>query len=330
MDPGVKVPDPFTSSRLDQILRDGHPELSWRQIRDAIAKGQVTVDGRVERDPGCAVEPAMAVVLNRNRPATRHVRAPFEILHEDHDILVVNKPAGVLTIPSSPAAGSSEDTILKRAREYVELRRGHKGYVGMLHRLDRETSGALAMALSKDAHARGRELFKHHRFERHYLALVRGVPEPRRGTIEARISSHYADGRRKLVGPAARGLDATTDYAVREAMNDAALLELTLHTGRQHQIRLHLEKLGHPLVGERVYTGARGAMGARGARGAMGAIGAMGARGAKGAGAMGAARPMLHAWTLAFPHPITGERIAVEAPLPEDFERQRRALGRSR
>lgn len=297
-------------SRLDQSLRAAHPGLSWRQIREAIAKGQVTVDGRVERDPGYTVDPAADVALNRNRPATRHVRAPFEILHEDHDILVVNKPAGVLTIPSSLAAGGSEDTILKRAREYIAFKRGHPGYVGMLHRLDRETSGALAIALSKDAHARGRELFKHHRFERHYLALVHGVPEPRRGTIEARISSHYADGRRRLVGPSARGLDAATDYEVREALHGAALIELTLHTGRQHQIRLHLEKLGHPLIGERVYTGATSATGAMSAKGAP--------------------RPMLHAWTLAFPHPITGARIAVEAPMPDDFDRQRRTLGRSR
>ena len=128
----------------------------------------------------------------------------------------------------------------------------------MLHRLDRDTSGSLAVALSKDAHAAGRELFKEHRFERHYLALVQGVPDPPQGTIEARISSGYRDGRRKLVDADKSGLDAATDYRVRERLKDAALLELRLHTGRQHQIRLHLEKLGHPLIGERVYSGEQG------------------------------------------------------------------------
>src|SRR6185436_19145326 len=183
---------------------------------------------------------------------------------------------------------------------------GHKSYVGMLHRLDRDTSGSLAVALSKDAHAAGRDLFKAHRFERHYLALVQGIPNPPKGTIHARISSGYRDGRRKLVSEDKSGLDATTDYKVRERLKDAALIELRLHTGRQHQIRLHLEKLGHPLIGERVYSGEKDPK----------------ARTDPGP----ANRNMLHAWTLAFPHPTTGKPIAVEAPLPSDFVRMMKKL----
>jgi hypothetical protein len=137
----------------------------------------------------------------------------------------------------------------------MEFKLGHKSYVGMLHRLDRDTSGSLAVALSKDAHAAGRELFKEHRFERHYLALVKGVPDPPKGTIHARISSGYRDGRRKLVDADKSGLDATTDYKVRERLKDAALLELRLHTGRQHQIRLH--RAWPPDIGERVRAGNR-------------------------------------------------------------------------
>jgi 23S rRNA pseudouridine1911/1915/1917 synthase len=281
--------------RLDKRLKAEHQELSWRQIREAIEKGQVTIDGRVNKDPGLDVYADSAIELNRNRPAQSRARASFDILHEDDEIIVLNKPAGLLSIPSSPEAGSSEDTVLKRVREYMLFKRGHKTYVGMLHRLDRDTSGSLAVALSKDAHAAGRELFKHHRFERHYLALVQGIPNPPSGTIEARISSGYRDGRRKLIDDEERGLEAATDYKVRERLRNAALLELRLHTGRQHQIRLHLEKLGHPLIGERVYSGSA-------------------------EGGPGAKRNMLHAWTLEFPHPITGERIAVEAPLPSDFE----------
>jgi 23S rRNA pseudouridine1911/1915/1917 synthase len=121
--------------------------------------------------------------------------------------------------------------VLGRVREYMQFKLGHKTYVGMLHRLDRDTSGSLAVALSKDAHAAGRELFKAHRFERHYLALVQGFPNPPKGTIHARISSGYRDGRRKLVDEDKSGLDATTDYRVRERLKDAALLELQLHTG---------------------------------------------------------------------------------------------------
>jgi 23S rRNA pseudouridine1911/1915/1917 synthase len=258
----------------------------------------------VERDSGAKVIRDATVTLDLNRPARPRTRARFNILHEDDHVLVINKPAGVLSIPTSPELGNVEDTVLRRVREYVEQRRGHKGYVGLLHRLDRDTSGALALALSKEAHAAGRELFKHHQFERHYLALVQGVPDPPSGTIRGRISSGYRDGRRTLVGPDAAGLDATTDYLVRERFAGAALLELRLHTGRQHQIRLHLEQLGHPLVGERVYSpGDRGEPGAR--------------------------RNMLHAWTLAFPHPVTGARISVEAPLPRDFQSTLRRLGPS-
>lgn len=291
--------------RLDKALRATHEDLSWRQIREAIEKGQVTVDGRVQRDPGLDVYAESAIELNINRPAQSRARASFDILHEDDHIIVLNKPAGLLSIPSSPDAGHSEDTVLRRVREYLEFKRGHKSYVGMLHRLDRDTSGSLAVALSKDAHAAGRELFKEHLFERHYLALVQGIPEPPKGTIRARISSGYRDGRRKLVDDEASGLDATTDYRVRERLKDAALLELRLHTGRQHQIRLHLERLGHPLLGERVYW----------------------TPGPKSHAPTPAKRNMLHAWTLAFPHPTTGVRISVEAPIPDDFLKLMRRLG---
>lgn len=285
--------------RLDKTLKDSRQDLSWRQVREAIEKGQVTVDGRVEKDPGLDVRTGADVDLNLNRPAQSRARASFEILHEDDHIIVLNKPAGLLSIPSSPEAGSTEDTVLRRVREYMQFKRGHKTYVGMLHRLDRDTSGSLAVALSKDAHAAGREMFKEHRFERHYLALVQGIPHPPKGTITARISTGYFDGRRKLVGPDTPGLDSATDYTVRERFKDAALLELRLHTGRQHQIRLHLEKLGYPLLGERVYAAPA---------------------------SVTARRNMLHAWTLAFPHPLTGKRIAVEAPLPADFEKLMKRL----
>lgn len=285
--------------RLDKRLKEGRQDLSWRQIREAIEKGQVTVDGRVRKDPGLDVFSGAAIELDLNRPAQSRVRASFDILHEDDHLIVLDKPAGLLSIPSSPDAGPSEDTVLRRVREYMQIKRGHKTYVGMLHRLDRDTSGSLAVALSKDAHAAGRDLFKRHKFERHYLALVTGVPDPPSGTIEARISSSYQSGRRRLVSERAAGLDAATDYRVKQRLKGAALLELRLHTGRQHQIRLHLEKLGHPLIGERVY-GTSGNLTAR--------------------------RNMLHAWTLAFPHPITGTRIAVEAPIPKDFAKLMKRL----
>ena len=288
--------------RLDKRLKEAHPDLSWRQIREAVAKGQVTVGGEIQRDEAFETRDDAAVEINRNRPAQSRARANFEILHEDEHIIVLNKPAGLLSIPSSPDAGSSEDTVLKRVREYMAFKLGHKSYVGMLHRLDRDTSGSLAVALSKDAHAAGREMFKHHEFERHYLAVVQGIPDPPQGTIDAKISTGYRSGRRKLVDDDEEGLESSTDYRIKERLTNASLLELRLHTGRQHQIRLHLEQLGHPLLGERVYSEGD----ARQSR--------------VGRTKVEAKRNMLHAWTLAFPHPLTGKPIAVQAPLPEDFD----------
>jgi 23S rRNA pseudouridine1911/1915/1917 synthase len=163
----------------------------------------------------------------------------------------------------------------------------------------------MALALSREAHAQGRQLFAAHEFERHYLAIVRGIPEQEGGTIEAALSHVYASGRRRLARPNESGREAVTHYAVRERFDDAALIELELDTGRQHQIRLHMQSLGHPLVGDEVYGASR----------------------AGGAGrASGPMRQMLHAWRLAFPHPLTGAEIRVEAPLPGDFEKVLRAL----
>jgi 23S rRNA pseudouridine1911/1915/1917 synthase len=236
-----------------------------------------------------------------------------------------------LSIPTTPEQRDVEDTVLRRARDYVSHKHGRRAYAGMLHRLDRETSGALAIALSKEAHASGRELFKHHRFERRYLALVQGVPAADRGTIELRISSEYQDGRRRVVGKEQAGLDATTHYVVRERFARASLVELELHTGRQHQIRLHLQKLGHPLLGEKVYlvsgnpnqpppSPRRSADQPR-------------LKQRRSAEAFAKAeglppRAMLHAWTLAFPHPINQTQVSVEAPIPRDFDRLLAALRR--
>ena len=224
----------------------------------------------------------------------RDSRRRLSILHEDAEILVIDKPAGLLTIPSDPARAPFEDTVIKRVRAYVERPRGPRPYVGMLHRLDRDTSGALAIALTRDAHVQGRELFAAHRFERHYLAIVHGVPAREQGTIRAPIRSTYASGRRGIARGGEDGLEAVTHYTVLDAFGRTSLLALELDTGRQHQIRAHLEFLGHPLVGERVY--------AEGARQSI-----------------KAPRPMLHAWRLSFPHPVRQNTITVEADPPRDF-----------
>jgi 23S rRNA pseudouridine1911/1915/1917 synthase len=286
--------------RLDRRVRTLRPDLSWRRIRELIVRGQVTVNDRAVRDEGADVDETQAIAIDPSRPALPHARLDLVRLYEDDEILVVDKPAGLLTIASDASRRASEDTVLARVQEYAQHLRGRRRYAGVLHRLDRDTSGALALALTRDAHAAGRALFAEHRFERWYLAVVAGVPSDDGGTIDVPVSREYADGRRRLVGGDADGRHAVTHFRVRERFSKAALVELRLETGRQHQIRLHMERLGHPLLGEKVYTGASGPPSRPSAA---------------------SARQMLHAWRLAFPHPLRGNVIQVEASLPDDFER---------
>lgn len=236
----------------------------------------------------------------RGRRAERLV-----LLHAERDLIVIDKPAGLLTMPSAPGRAEHEDSVLARAREYARHKRGRQAYAGLLHRLDRGTSGALAVALSREVHAAGRLLFKAHQFDRTYLALVEGVPDPAEGTIDRPISGEYRGGRRAIADESDDALPARTHYRVVEAFGrDAALVELTLETGRQHQIRIHLASIGHPILDDRVYGRARES-------------------------ASRTDRPLLHAWKLGFPHPLTGRRIEVEAALPPDFVARLRRLRRA-
>lgn len=287
--------------RLDQRLRELQPALSWTRIREAIARGQVTVDGRVERDAGSEVTTRHDVTFDASRKALKHARLDLVRLHEDDEILVVDKPAGLLSVPTDPEARHSEDTVLRRAQDYARHLHGRSGYAGMLHRLDRDTSGAIAIALSRKAHRQGRELFRRHEFERWYLALVEGIPARAEGSIRAAISNTYASGRRRVVRDEQEGRSAVTHYRVREAYRNAALVEIELETGRQHQIRLHFQQLGHPLIGERVYNAERTRI--------------------------RAPRQMLHAWRLRFPHPTRDTVVAAEAPMPADMRKLCRTLG---
>jgi 23S rRNA pseudouridine1911/1915/1917 synthase len=231
------------------------------------------------------------------------VRSSLRLLHEDDDVLVVDKPAGLLAVPTAPDA-QDEDTALARVQEYVARLRPRRPYVGVVHRLDRDTSGALAFALSPPARAALRDLFRAHRMERRYAALVEGSPSTDEGQVDAPIYDVYEAGRRRLARPGEPAHDARTRWRVVERFRAGALLEVELETGRQHQIRLHLAHLGLPIVGDPVY-------GRPGGRGVT------------------AARHMLHARHLAFVHPLTGTRVAAESPLPEDFRKALAALRRA-
>jgi 23S rRNA pseudouridine1911/1915/1917 synthase len=276
--------------------------LSRRKARDAVEAGQVDVGAQPVRDPGHRVNPSQPVVYHRNRRRSEMIRLSLRVSHQDADLAVIDKPPGLLTVPTDGAA--KDDSVLARLQADLSRVRGARAYVGALHRLDRGTSGLVAMALSRECHAAGRAAFRDHAFVRRYLALVEGTPRASAGTIDLPIADEYVAGRRHL----ARDDDepsrhAITHYRVKERLSRAALLEIELDTGRQHQIRLHLRAIGHPIVGDLVYGSKQRPEGNR---------------------------PFLHASILAFPHPLTGAAIDCRSDPPRDFANALQRLRRVR
>ena len=290
--------------RLDLLLIRHHPEMSRRKARDAIEKGQVSVDGVSVREPGREVPEGLAVVYDPNRRAMSRARCTLPILHEDEHVIVVDKPAGLLTVPSAPGV-HDEDTALRRVQDYAHRLKPRGGYAERVHRLDRDTSGAIAFALSREARAGLIETFRHHRVDRRYLAIVEGEPEAESGTVDAPLREAWVSGRRGVAKAGEEQREARTHWRVRERLAGAALLEVRLETGRQHQIRVHLAHVGLPIVGDPVY-------------------------GKPMRGRPITRRPMLHAFRLAFAHPVTDGRVAAESPPPQDFQKVLAALRRRR
>jgi len=288
--------------RLDLALIRLHPDLSRRRARDVIEKGQVTLAGRVALEAGALVHPDARIEWDPNRKARSRVRPSVPLLHEDDDLLVVDKPSGLLAVPTS--AEAQEDTVLGRLREYAARRWPRRPYVGVVHRLDRDTSGALAFALSPDTRAALRSLFRAHRMERRYAALVEGTPPGDEGAVDLPVHEGYEGGRRRLARAGEPSRPARTRWRVVERLRGAALLEVELETGRQHQIRLHLAHLGRTVVGDPGYRAVRGAP------------------------PVVVPRQMLHARRLAFTHPVTAAAVAAESPLPRDFRAALAALRR--
>jgi 23S rRNA pseudouridine1911/1915/1917 synthase len=286
--------------RLDVALVHRHPGLSRRKAQDVIAKGQVTVNGVVAREPGVAVNTGAALDWDPNRKALPRARLRLGALYEDTHVLVVDKPAGLLAVPTSPEA-RDEDTALGRVREYVRRLRPRRPYVGLVHRIDRDTSGALAFALSAEARAGLIDAFRDHRIERRYVALVAGAPRAEEGRVDAPLGEAYVSGRRGVARPGEPARAAVTRWRVLERFARGALLEVDLGTGRQHQIRVHLAHVGLPVLGDAVY-------------------------GSSAPSVVRVRRQMLHARTLGFAHPLTGEPVHAESPLPEDFARALAAL----
>jgi 23S rRNA pseudouridine1911/1915/1917 synthase len=280
--------------RLDLALIERHPGLSRRKAREAIEKGQVAVDGRMVREPGSLLSTSARVSWDPNKKALSRVRSALPILYEDDSVVVVDKPAGLLSVPSGPGA-EAEETALAQVRAYVGRSNPRRPYVGLVHRLDRDTSGALLFAKSPESRQALIALFSRHGMERHYSALVAGRPKEDAGEVDAPIKDTYEGGRRGVARGDEPSRPARTLWRVVERFAGAALLDVELETGRQHQARIHLAHVRLPVLGDTRYGREATLPGLR------------------------LRRQMLHARRLAFTHPLTGRRVEAESPLPEDF-----------
>ncbi len=297
--------------RLDVALIAQHPGLSRRQARAAIEKGQVEVDGQRVREPGTLLAPGASVAFDPNRKALSRARPAIPLLFEDESVLVVDKPAGLLSVPSGPGA-DLEETAFRHVRDYVARANPKRPYVGLVHRIDRDTSGALVFAKSPESRQALIGLFSRHEIERRYAALVAGSPTQDAGVVDAPIRDAYEGGRRAVAKGGEPSQPARTRFRVVERFPEAALLEVELETGRQHQVRIHLAHIGLPVLGDSRYGREPGAR-----------PGGPKTAGPKTKGPQTKARlhrQMLHAQKLAFVHPLTGRKIEVLSPLPADFQ----------
>jgi 23S rRNA pseudouridine1911/1915/1917 synthase len=286
----LRVPEAAAGLRLDRFLA-GLTEVGSRAAADDLLEsGRVQVDGAArQRSYRLAGSELLEVDLPEAGPAgLTPEEVPLRVAYEDEHLIVVDKPAGVVVHPApGHASGTLVHGLLERGAAGGEADRP-----GIVHRLDRDTSGLLVVARSEDAHRRLQGLVRRRELEREYLALVRGRPRSRRGRIEAPI------GRDRL-SPIRQSLDtdspreAVTHFEVERLWAGHALLRVRLETGRTHQIRVHLAGIDLPVVGDRVYGVPEPALG----------------------------RQFLHAARLAFPHPFTGQPVEVESPLPLELER---------
>jgi RluA family pseudouridine synthase len=286
-----------------EALSTAIPGMSRQQARRAMRAGLVRIGGQVISDPHATVPSENVAAEVDLRHGLRHawvrarhggVAAPvveLGILHLDGDVCVVDKPAGVPSVPP-PGGLRPHGHVGDLLRHQLKRKGREAGYIGIVHRLDLDTSGCLIVALTRDAHRILASQFAGTAAVRTYRCLVAGAPPAETGEIRGK-QGRGSDGRRAIVEEDEPGVEAVTTYRVVGRLPGATALEVTLGTGRTHQVRVALSSIGCPVLGDRVY--AKGRPDAR------------------------AQRLMLHAWSLEVDHPRTGQRLRVESPLPDGF-----------
>ncbi|PQZ80886.1 MULTISPECIES: RluA family pseudouridine synthase [unclassified Brevundimonas] len=300
--------------RLDKALAAAFPTLSRARLQALLAEGAVRRDGQPITSGSAKAQPGLyAVVMPPVVAATPQPEAiPLTVLFEDADLIVIDKAPGMA---AHPAPGCETGTLVNALLAHCgESLSGIGGVArpGIVHRLDKDTSGVMVAAKTDRAHAGLSALFATHDIERTYIALTRGAPSPEKGRIQTQIGRSNSD-RKKMAVLKSGGREAITDYVVQKTFGQpakasgaplAARVACTLHTGRTHQIRVHLASKGSPLLGDPVYGSGSPAIPVRAA-----------------VAEVGLTRQALHAAVLGFVHPVTGEALRFETAPPEDMRR---------
>jgi 23S rRNA pseudouridine1911/1915/1917 synthase len=333
----IQVPDDQTGQRLDRVLAAHVAELSRSRLKALIEAGTVTIDGATIRDPSHRVKSGAAIALDIPPPQPAAPAAetiPLNVVYEDADIIVIDKPSGLVVHPAAGHwTGTLVNALIAHCGESLSGIGGERR-PGIVHRLDKDTSGLMVVAKNDRAHRRLAAQFAAHGrdgrpFERGYLAFVWDAPDRPRGTVDRPIDRHKSVRTRMAIQEGGR--EAVTHWQLIErfrtsnvtqkakgkADSAASLLACTLETGRTHQIRVHLASIGHPLLGDGVYgTGFRSkaALLPQAAQVALKDLG----------------RQALHAHMLAFEHPVTGKLMRFRSELPPDLARLHGKLAASR
>lgn len=288
------VESDFAGLRLDQAVNQKYREISRTQAQEMIKGGEILLNGAATK-PGQKLKGGETVrmTLRCEEPTTTITATPldFKILYEDKYIVVVDKPAGLVV---HPGAGKEKATVVSALLGHTKLSPiGAPTRPGVVHRLDKDTSGIMVLAKTREAHKRLAEAFSGRELEKEYMAIIQGHIVNRKGRIEVAIERDRIHRKRMKATSADKGRMAISLFEVEEYLEGATLVKVKILTGRTHQIRVHMAFTGHPLLGDTTYGGKRWQK---------------------------RARHFLHSSRLAFNHPITGARIELQAPLPEYFQ----------
>ncbi len=292
----IIVEDSF-GTRLDQYLAGQLPELSRARIQALIKAGDITVNGKTTKAK-TPVEASMRIEVAIPEPEAAEAQPqniPLRVLYEDADVIVIDKESGMVV---HPAAGNPDGTLVNAVLFHCGDLSGIGGVErpGIVHRLDKDTSGCIVVAKNDSAHLSLTTQFAERDTSKIYLAVVQGQPRQEEGTVFTNIGRHPVNRLKMCVVNPGSGKPAITDYRVLryDAASDSSLVMCTLHTGRTHQIRVHMLHLGHPLVGDPIYAHPQRQKAKPG-------------------------RLMLHAWRLAFNHPRDGRRVSIESEIPPEY-----------